>query len=226
MWFSFANVMVKGDIFQHRLATHTTRFNAAQMRNSAPGRWPIELTDVRVRNPHDLLNNGLRRKHKIYTTGGDRTLRHSWLAVSSRCAMVMPPTSFMSHSAAAPSPSKPETMTAISLPSQCWVRERRKTVITSGHPLGFEIGLRRNSPLSTCKSRCAGMMNTCLSGCHSRPQHLVECPNRLNRDQHRQVLKRFHSTPMSRTLYQVPVGDNRIGTDEHMVGLEDRSFRD
>ena len=24
------------------------------------------------------------------------------------------------------------------VPSQCWVRERRNTVITSGHPLGFD----------------------------------------------------------------------------------------
>jgi hypothetical protein len=36
-------------------------------------------------------------------------------------------------------------MTAMSLPSQCVVSERKKTVITSGQPLGFEIGFSRNS---------------------------------------------------------------------------------
>jgi hypothetical protein len=46
------------------------------------------------------------------------------------------------------------------LPSQCRVNERRKTVITSGHPLGFDIGFRRNSPSRTCKSCFGGMMNT------------------------------------------------------------------
>jgi hypothetical protein len=49
-----------------------------------------------------------------------------------------------------------ETMTAMIVPSQCSVSERRNTVITSGHPLGFDIGLSLNSPSSTCKSRCAG----------------------------------------------------------------------
>ena len=89
-------------------------------------------------------------------------------AVSSFCAMVTPPTSRISQSASAPSPSNPETMTAISLPCQCCAMERRKTVMTSGHPLGFEIGLRRNSPSSTCRSRCGGMMNTQL-GLMCRP---------------------------------------------------------
>jgi hypothetical protein len=40
-------------------------------------------------------------------------------AVSSLCAIVTPPTSLISQSASAPSPSKPETMMAISLPFQC-----------------------------------------------------------------------------------------------------------
>src|ERR1035441_9057667 len=44
-------------------------------------------------------------------------------------------------------------MTAISLPPQCCVRERRKTVITSGHPRGFDIGFRRNSPSRTHRLR-------------------------------------------------------------------------
>jgi len=63
------------------------------------------------------------------------------LAVSSFCAMVTPPASFMPHSAVAPSPSYPETMTAMSLPLQCCVRERRKTVMTSGHPSALKWAL-------------------------------------------------------------------------------------
>jgi hypothetical protein len=47
-------------------------------------------------------------------------------AVSGFCAIVMPPASLMPHSAAAPSPSKPETMTAISLPPQNSVSECKK----------------------------------------------------------------------------------------------------
>ena len=54
-------------------------------------------------------------------------------------------------------------------------------------------------------------MQPCLSGCHKRPQQLVECPNRLCRALRSQKLKCFHPTPMSRTLYLVPVCDNRIG---------------
>src|ERR1700674_3016385 len=53
-------------------------------------------------------------------------------------------------------------MTAMIWPPQCRVRERRKTVITSGHPRGFDIGFRRNSPSRMCKSRRSGMMNTRL----------------------------------------------------------------
>ena len=37
-------------------------------------------------------------------------------------------------------------MTAINFPSQFSVNDRRKTVITSGQPRGFEIGSRRNWP--------------------------------------------------------------------------------
>src|SRR6266480_7361228 len=59
-------------------------------------------------------------------------------------------------------------MTAISWPPQCSVKERRNTVITSGHPLGLDIGSRRNSPSSTCKSRCSGMINTWLGRMISR----------------------------------------------------------
>lgn len=50
--------------------------------------------------------------------------------------MVMPPTSLICRSAAAPSPSWPETMT--SLPLQYRERERRKTVITSGQRQAYD----------------------------------------------------------------------------------------
>jgi hypothetical protein len=83
-------------------------------------------------------------------------------AVSGFCATVIPPTSFMPHNAAAPSPSYPDTITAISLPSQFFVIERIKKVITSGHPQGFDIGFSRNSPFKICKSRFSGMMKTWL----------------------------------------------------------------
>ena len=51
-------------------------------------------------------------------------------------------------------------MTATILPSQWLARDFRKTVITSGQPLGFETGFRRNSPSWTCRSCCEGMMKT------------------------------------------------------------------
>jgi hypothetical protein len=43
-------------------------------------------------------------------------------------------------------------MTAMILPSQFCVRERRKTVITSGHPLSFDIGFSLNSSSRTFNS--------------------------------------------------------------------------
>ena len=81
-------------------------------------------------------------------------------AVSGVCTIVVPPTRLMSPNAAAPSPSRPDTMTAISFPSQFFASERRKIVITSGHPLVFETGFRRNSPSRRCNSRFAGMIYT------------------------------------------------------------------
>ena len=76
-------------------------------------------------------------------------------------AMVMPPTSFMPHSAAARHHHSQDNDSNKFTALIC-VRERRKTVITSGHPLGFDIGLSRKSPARMCKSRCSGMMNTRL----------------------------------------------------------------
>jgi hypothetical protein len=74
------------------------------------------------------------------------------LAVLSFCAIVMPHTSFMSHNASAPSLSHPETMMAISLPSQEFFSERKKTVITSGHLCDLDNGLRWNFPFRIYKS--------------------------------------------------------------------------
>jgi hypothetical protein len=51
--------------------------------------------------------------------------------------------------------------------AQCSVSERRKTVITSGPPRTFEIGLSLNSSPSTCKSRFAGIMKTWFGSINS-----------------------------------------------------------
>jgi hypothetical protein len=135
-------------------------------------RQVIELTPVR--NSHNLFSDILRWKNKIYTPAFYCALRHIRLRGCLELLRdVMPPTSFMPHKAAAPSPSKPETMTAISLPFQWCVRERGKTVITSGHPRGFDIGFRRNSPARTCKSRCAGMMNTWFGSTLKKVAHVL-----------------------------------------------------
>lgn len=70
-------------------------------------------------------------------------------AVSSLCAMITPPTSLISQRASAPSPSKPETMTAnelaLPVPSQRTQEDRYDI----GPPLGLDIGLSRNSPFRT-----------------------------------------------------------------------------
>ena len=51
-------------------------------------------------------------------------------------------------------------MPATTFPSQLLASDFRKTVITSGQPLGLETGFRRNSPSLTCRSRWEGMMKT------------------------------------------------------------------
>lgn len=91
-----------------------------------------------------------------------------WLAVLSFCAMVMP-TYFLdaaqccgSVAVAVAVAVKARDYHGNQLAVPAISQRSQKTVMTSAQPRGFDMSLRWNSPLSTCKSGFAGMMKTRL----------------------------------------------------------------